>query len=83
MLASLNISLSETLLAEVRIVADAEQRSVDEVMADAVKRYLEERAWASLLDYGQKQGEAVGITTDEGIDRAIADWRAENPPRGR
>jgi metal-responsive CopG/Arc/MetJ family transcriptional regulator len=39
-----NISLPEPLLAEIRNAAQAEQRSVDEVFADAVKRYLEERS---------------------------------------
>ncbi len=38
------ISLPERLLAEIRNLAQAEQRSVDEVFADALKRYLEDRS---------------------------------------
>ncbi len=45
-----NISLPEPLLAEIRNVAQAEQRSVDEVLTDAVKRYVEERSWTKHRD---------------------------------
>ena len=44
-----NISLPEPLLAEIQSAAQAEHRSVDEVLTDAVKRYVEERSWAKLL----------------------------------
>ena len=44
-----NISLPESLLEEIQSVAEAEHRSVDEVLTDAVKRYVEERSWTNLL----------------------------------
>jgi hypothetical protein len=37
------------LLAEIQSAARAEHRSVDEVLIDAVKRYVEERSWTKLL----------------------------------
>jgi metal-responsive CopG/Arc/MetJ family transcriptional regulator len=48
-----NISLPEPLLAEIQNAAEAEHRSVDEVLTDAVKRYVEERSWTKLLEYGR------------------------------
>lgn len=71
-----NISLPEPLLAEIRSAARAEHRSVDEVLIDAVKRYVEERSWTKLLDYGVERAKTLGIKESD-IDRLIAESRAE------
>jgi metal-responsive CopG/Arc/MetJ family transcriptional regulator len=71
-----NISLPEPLLAEVRSAAQAEHRSVDEVLTDAVKRYIEEHSWTKLLDYGAERAKALGVKESD-IDRLIAETRAE------
>jgi hypothetical protein len=31
------------------------------VLTDAVKRYVEERSWTKLLDYGAKRAKMLGI----------------------
>jgi metal-responsive CopG/Arc/MetJ family transcriptional regulator len=80
-MAANNISLPEPLLAQIRSAAEAEHRTTDEVLADAVKRYLEERSWATLVEYGRAQAKATGYEGEEGADRAIAEYRAEK--RGR
>ena len=71
-----NISLPEPLLAEIRSAAQAEHRSVDEVLTDAVKRYVEERSWTKLMDYGSERAKALGIKESD-VDRLIAESRAE------
>lgn len=71
-----NISLPEQLLAGIRSAADAERRSVDDVLADAVQRYLEDRSWTNLLEYGANRARALGIEEPE-VDRLIAQSRAE------
>ena len=71
-----NISLPEPLLAEIRRAAQAEHRSVDEVLSDAVKRYVEERSWAKLLGYGAERAKTLGVKESD-IDRLIAESRAE------
>ena len=71
-----NISLPEPLLAEIRSAAQAEHRSVDEVLIDAVKRYVEERSWTRLLDYGAERARALGLQESD-VDRLIAESRAE------
>jgi hypothetical protein len=71
-----NISLPEPLLAEIRIAAQAEHRTVDEVFTDAVKRYVEERSWMKLLEYGAERAKTLGIKESD-IDRLIAESRAE------
>lgn len=71
-----NISLPEPLLAEIRSAAQAEHRSVDEVLTDAVTRYVEERSWTILLDYGAQRARALGVKESD-IDRLIAESRTE------
>jgi metal-responsive CopG/Arc/MetJ family transcriptional regulator len=76
MSAANNISLPEPLLAEIRSAAQAEHRSVDEVITDAVKRYVEERSWTKLLDYGAERAKTLGVKESD-IDRLIAESRSE------
>jgi len=71
-----SISLPEDLLAGIKSAAEAEHRSVDDVLADAVQRYLEDRSWTRLLDYGAERAKAVGIEESD-IGRLIAESRAE------
>ena len=71
-----NVAIPEPLLAEIQNAAQAEHRSVDEVLADAVKRYVEERSWMKLLDYGAERAKALGVKESD-VDRLIAESRAE------
>jgi hypothetical protein len=64
------------LLAEIQSAARAEHRSVDEVLIDAVKRYVEERSWTKLLGYDAERAKALGVKESD-IDRLIAESRAE------
>jgi ATP-dependent exoDNAse (exonuclease V) alpha subunit len=76
MSAANNISLPEPLLAEIQSAAQAEHRSVDDVLTDAVKRYVEEHSWTNLLNYGAERAKALGIKESD-VDRLIAESRAE------
>ena len=73
---AINISLPEPLLAEIQSAAQAEHRSVDEVLTDAARRYVEERSWTRLLDYGAERAKALGIKESD-VDRLIAESRSE------
>jgi hypothetical protein len=75
-----SISLSEELLAGIKNAAEAEHRSVDEVLADAVQRYLEDRSWTRLLDYGAERAKALGLEESD-VDRLIAESQVEQRHR--
>ena len=74
--ASNNISLPEPLLAEIQSAAQAEHRTVNEVLTDAVRRYVEDRSWTKLLDYGAERAKTLGFKESD-VDRLIAESRAE------
>jgi hypothetical protein len=52
-----------------------------ELLEEAVKQYLEDRSWVNLMGYGQERAKALGIKTEEDIDRLITESRSE--PRAR
>jgi metal-responsive CopG/Arc/MetJ family transcriptional regulator len=77
-----NISLPEPLLAELQSAAQAEHRTADEVVADAVRVYLENQSWAQFVERNERREKEMGITEND-VDRLIAEYRAENHPNGR
>ena len=72
-----SISLPEELLAGIRSAAVAERRSVDAVLADAVRRYLEDRSWTKLFEYGAERANALGLYEPD-ADRLIGESRTEH-----
>ena len=77
-----NISLPEPLLAELQSAAQAEHRTADEVVADAVRVYLEKQSWAQFVERNERRAKEMGIAEND-VDRLIAEYRAENHPNGR
>jgi predicted transcriptional regulator len=71
------------LLHRIEDTARAQNRRPEEVVSDALRRYLDEQSWADIFAYGRQRAEAEGIITEEGVDQAIAEWRRENPEGGR
>ncbi|MBI4908017.1 MAG: hypothetical protein HY820_30610 [Acidobacteria bacterium] len=72
--------MPEELLTGIQDAAQAEHRTVNDLVADAVQRYLDDRSWTSLLDYGAGRARALGISESD-IDRLIAESRQEQLPR--
>jgi len=70
------ISIPEELLTGIQSAADAEHRRVNEVLAAAVQRYLEDRSWTRLPDYGAERAKALGIEEPD-VARLIAESRTE------
>jgi|ERR1019366_2851547 Arc/MetJ-type ribon-helix-helix transcriptional regulator len=63
-----NISLPEPLLAEIQSAAQAENRSVDEVLQEALRQYLDDRSWTKILGYGQRRAKELGLTEADNIE---------------
>jgi len=81
-MATNNISLPEPLLAELQSAAHTQQRSADEVAAEAVTKYLKTQKWTQFVERNNERAVAMGIA-EEDIPRLIAEVRQENKQRGR
>ena len=79
-MATINVHISDELLAELQSKAAAAGKTVDELAEEALRRGLEEQSWQDLLGYGRERGRASGYT-EEDVPRVVKEWRSEQ--RGR
>ena len=77
-----NIRVSEALMAELRRAADVEQRSPEEVVEDAVERYLRLKRRESLYTYGEGQAKRLGIK-EEDVPALVKEIRRDTSARDR
>jgi predicted transcriptional regulator len=76
-----NLPLSGELAKQLEDAARAQEREPAELLEEAVKQYLEDRAWAKLMGYGHERANALGIKTEADIDHLIAASRSEQRAR--
>ena len=69
-----NLSLPDRLQAEIDKVARAQERTVNEVLAEAVDRYIREEQWQTLKSYGRQKARERGIKETD-VLRLIAESR--------
>ena len=72
-----NLSLPDGLQTEIEKVARAQERTVNEVLAEAVDRYVREKQWQSLKSYGRQKARERGIKQND-VLRLIAESRREH-----
>jgi hypothetical protein len=54
----------------------------DEVVAEAVRVYLEKQSWRQFVERNERRAKEMGIAEDD-VERLIGEYRAENRQRGR
>ena len=79
-MASINVHVSDQLLAELQAKAAAAGKTVDELAEEALRKGLEEQSWQDLLTYGREQGRASGHT-EEDVPEIVKEWRREQRAR--
>ncbi len=72
------LSLPERLRLEIEEAARAQGRSVNELLADAVDRYLSEQQWLQLKAYGLRKAREQRLTEAD-VDTAIAESHGLRP----
>ena len=73
-------SIPPALMAEVEKIARAQERTVSQVVAEAVDRYLKDERWLRLKAYGREQAHALGLTEAD-VARLISESRRERGQR--
>lgn len=69
-----NIHVPDELLAELQSKAAGEGKSVDELVAEALRLALEERSWQNLLEYGRQKGREHSFR-EEDAGEIVHNWR--------
>ena len=62
--------------------AHEENRSAEDVVKNAIERYLEERGWQKFVENNEGRARAKGIGEGD-VERLISEARRENEQRGR
>lgn len=70
-----DVPLSQDLVDLIRTTANAEGRTPEEILWDAINSYISDRRWQRVLAYGKRQAEALGYADDD-VERLIHESRA-------
>jgi predicted transcriptional regulator len=71
------VKMPSSLLAEVKEAAEEENRTREELVREAVERYLKDRRWQRLLAYGEQQARALGLSEAD-VPRLIEEYRRQS-----
>lgn len=76
---TLQLSMPASLVGQMKAAALDEGKSVDELTQTAVQKYLEDRQWRQLLDYGKQQAAKHGLKEDD-VNDVIGQYRHHRAP---
>jgi predicted transcriptional regulator len=66
-------------MAEIEKIARDQDRSVAEVLAEAVDRYVKDKQWEAVKQYGRARSGERGLT-DADVPRLVSEFRSERGP---
>lgn len=70
----LSLSLPPDLLKEAKRTADQEGRTQSELFREALRRYIQEKRWSELRQYGVRQVQKLGIREAD-VERLVHEDR--------
>jgi hypothetical protein len=71
-----DIPLSDELVDLIKKTARAQGRMPEEIVQDALVRYISDDRWQRVLAYGKQQAQQLGYTEDD-VERLIHECRLE------
>lgn len=77
-----NTDLPDELRARVEAAAHAENRTEDELVSEAVERYIDERKYQVIIERAAQRNKRAG-RTEADVDRVVEEVRVENRRRTR
>jgi metal-responsive CopG/Arc/MetJ family transcriptional regulator len=78
---TLSVSLPLPLLQEAQRLARKENRSLDELVLEALRRYQEDQRWEELRALGRSTAEAAGVRDEQDVVDLIHEFRREERTR--
>ena len=75
---TLSITLPPDLLIQVQARAQQEHRTIDELLRDALRRYIErDPDWDALLERTRAKGRELGIVDEDQVEMLSDQYRRE------
>jgi predicted transcriptional regulator len=78
---TLSITIPPEMLSRAEALAKKENRTMSELVREALRHYERQRWWEESNAYGRATAGAVGIKTEDDVVRAIHAYRDEQRPR--
>ena len=72
----ITFSLPPEMAERVRQVMAEEGRTMSELVREALRLYMDDREWRSLVRYGQRRAREQGIAPED-LERLVDEFRAE------
>ncbi|MFI5088782.1 MAG: CopG family ribbon-helix-helix protein [Terriglobales bacterium] len=79
---TLSITIPPEMLSRAEALAKKENRTMSELVREALRWYERQRWWEETNDYGRARAQALGIR-EEDVDRLIHEYREEKRTRGK
>jgi len=73
----LSITLPSPMLQEAKELARQENRTMSELVREALRQYQRQKRWESIAAFGQASAEKIGVRNEEDVVQAIHDFRRE------
>ncbi len=73
----LSITLPSPMLQEAKKLARQENRTMSELVREALRQYQRQKRWESVTAFGEVSAEKVGVRNPEDVVQAIHDFRRE------
>lgn len=75
---TISITLPPELLRQAQELAQREHRTMSELFRETLRRYMQaDTGWRELLKRTRAQGRALGIRTEEDVERLSDEYRRE------
>jgi predicted transcriptional regulator len=74
---TLSITLPTEILTRAEELAKKEDRTMNELVREALRQYDRQRWWQEITAYGRQQAELQGITSEEDVVRLIHEDRRQ------
>jgi CopG family transcriptional regulator / antitoxin EndoAI len=73
----LSITLPSPMLQAAKKLARLENRTMSELVREALRHYQRQKRWDSIAAFGQVSAEKIGVRNEEDVVQAIHDFRRE------
>ena len=77
----LSITLPEPMLEEMQALAKKENRTMSELVREALRQYQEDRYWKEIQAYARPRAEAIGVHNEDDVVRVVKEFRREQRAR--
>lgn len=71
----MTLSLPPDMVKEVENLVKEENRTKSELFREALRKYINDKRWLQIRQWGLKTAQELGLSDEEEVDRLIHDYR--------